>query len=128
MKNVTKRWIDLADYDLASAKVMLDSDRYLYVTFMCQQAVEKYIKAHLTEANEEMPPYTHNLTVLFELSKINFTEQEFNLASTLTRYYINTRYPGIKEKLSKVLNEQVATGLYNDTKEIIECIKSKLKI
>lgn len=38
-------WLDIADYDLGTAKAMMDANRYLYVIFMCQQAVEKIIKA-----------------------------------------------------------------------------------
>ncbi len=128
MKNVTKKWVELAEYDFASAKVMLDSGRYLYVSFMCQQSVEKYIKAYITEMTDEMPPHTHNLTVLFEISKIEFAEEQLFLASSLTRYYINARYPNIKEKLSQNLNKQVAVKLYNEAGELIKCLRSKLKI
>ncbi len=39
-------WIDLAIYDLETAKAMLKSKRYLYVGFMCNQVVEKMFKAY----------------------------------------------------------------------------------
>ena len=38
-------WLELADYDLQTAKVMLTGERYLYVGFMCHQTIEKAIKA-----------------------------------------------------------------------------------
>lgn len=28
-------WVDLAEYDLETAKALLESKRYLYVGFMC---------------------------------------------------------------------------------------------
>jgi HEPN domain-containing protein len=37
-------WLDIAKYDLDTADAMLDSKRWLYVVFMCQQAVEKLTK------------------------------------------------------------------------------------
>ena len=37
-------WEDIAVYDLGTAEAMLNSGRYLYVVFMCQQAVEKITK------------------------------------------------------------------------------------
>lgn len=37
-------WFDLAEYDLVTAKAMLDTKRYLYVGFMCHQSIEKNIK------------------------------------------------------------------------------------
>ena len=36
-----KYWIDIAEYDFDTAKVMLKSGRRLYVAFMCHQVVEK---------------------------------------------------------------------------------------
>ena len=36
-------WEDIAEYDLVTAEAMLFSGRYLYVVFMCQQAVEKLV-------------------------------------------------------------------------------------
>ncbi len=36
-----KYWIDIAEYDLETAKAMLSTKRYLYVGFMCHQVIEK---------------------------------------------------------------------------------------
>lgn len=44
-KEKVEYWLDIADYDLETAKSMLTSGRYLYVVFMCQQAIEKLLKA-----------------------------------------------------------------------------------
>ena len=39
--NKTDYWINLAKYDIATAKAMLQTKRKLYVGFMCHMAVEK---------------------------------------------------------------------------------------
>ena len=39
------QWVKRADYDLKTAFAMQDAARYLYVVFMCQQALEKILKA-----------------------------------------------------------------------------------
>jgi len=39
-----KYWLDLAHYDLVSAKAMLESKRFLYVGLLCHQTVEKCLK------------------------------------------------------------------------------------
>jgi HEPN domain-containing protein len=36
-------WVEISDYDIETAKAMLQSKRYLYVGFMCHQAREKII-------------------------------------------------------------------------------------
>jgi len=38
-------WIEIAAYDLATAKALLETKRFLYVGFMCHQAIEKILKA-----------------------------------------------------------------------------------
>jgi HEPN domain-containing protein len=37
-------WLDIANYDLETASAMLAGSRWLYVVFMCQQAIEKLVK------------------------------------------------------------------------------------
>jgi HEPN domain-containing protein len=54
-------WEDIAEYDLKTAEAMYQSGRYLYVVFMCQQAIEKLVKGlYVFKLNEE-PPRTHNI-------------------------------------------------------------------
>lgn len=58
----TKYWWELADYDMETAKAMLETKRWLYVGFMCHQAVEKALKAYwCLKQPENDPPYRHNL-------------------------------------------------------------------
>jgi len=65
-----KYWIDIANYDLVTAQAMLTSKRYLYVGFMCHQAVEKILKAYFTKEKKETPPFIHNLKSLSNKSEI----------------------------------------------------------
>ena len=44
MNEKVNYWLDLARYDLDTAKAMLDTKRYLYVGFMCHQTIEKGLK------------------------------------------------------------------------------------
>jgi len=57
-------WTELAEYDLETARAMLETKRFLYVGFMCHQAVEKILKAYLAKHYNEHPPRTHNLRML----------------------------------------------------------------
>jgi HEPN domain-containing protein len=49
MDKIVEHWIERSQYDLDTAKVMLDTGRYLYVAYMCQQAVEKMLKAIIAQ-------------------------------------------------------------------------------
>jgi len=39
-------WIDIADEDLGVAEDLYNAKRWLYVAFMCHQAIEKTLKAY----------------------------------------------------------------------------------
>jgi len=34
-----KYWVEIAEYDLKTTKIMLHTNRFLYVGFMCHQAI-----------------------------------------------------------------------------------------
>lgn len=57
-------WVDLAGYDMDTAKAMLQAGRLLYVGFMCHQVVEKMLKTWWVSAKGSTPPYTHSLVAL----------------------------------------------------------------
>ena len=67
-KQKIQYWLDIAHYDLISAKAMLESKRFLYVGFLCHQVVEKSLKAYFWHIKIAEPPYTHNLLLLSEKS------------------------------------------------------------
>ena len=65
-------WLDSSEYDLQTAKAMLETCRYLYVGFMCHQAIEKALKAVLvTRRPKDELPYIHKLMRLANLSGIS---------------------------------------------------------
>jgi len=37
-------WLEIAKYDLKTAEAMFESKRWLYVVFMCEQAIKKLVK------------------------------------------------------------------------------------
>lgn len=51
MDKKIKYWIELAEYDIQTAKAMLETKRFLYVGFMCQQTIEKSLKAVIAKNN-----------------------------------------------------------------------------
>ena len=115
-------WLDIAQYDFDTAKTMLQSGRWLYVVFMCQQAVEKLVKGLYVLYVDDNVPKTHNIRVLIEkfenLLPEAITDERYNLFEDLTIHYLNGRYADYKQKLSERLDEQAATDFYNQTKDV----------
>lgn len=64
LRKDTQNWLALAEYDLETARHMLVTGRYLYVIFMCHLALEKMLKAHVTEVTQTIPLKTHDLIYL----------------------------------------------------------------
>lgn len=91
-----KLWIQKGDHDLGTAKITyLHIPEYLdTVTFHCQQAVEKYLKAYLIFLSTEFR-FTHDLIYLLDL--IVEKDLDFNnfydTVSELQGYAVEIRYP-----------------------------------
>lgn len=107
---------------------MLKAKRYLYVAFMCQQAIEKILKACYVKQHKSTPLYTHNLLRLIkELDfKDEMGDEMMAAIEELNSYYIESRYTEDIEELSKLLTEAKAISVLNSTKELFEWIKAKL--
>jgi len=109
--NEIKQWIVKGDHDLGTAKVTyLHIPEYLdTVTFHCQQAVEKYLKAYLLFHSVSFK-FTHDLVYLLDLITPKDTDFEmyYDSVSELQGYAVEIRYPNESIYLS---NEKVETAI-----------------
>ncbi|MCJ7772859.1 MAG: HEPN domain-containing protein [Desulfobacterales bacterium] len=121
-------WFDLAAYDLETAKVMLDGERYLYVGFMCHQVVEKALKGYFVSVSLDQPPYSHNLSILAKKSDIYslLNESQLDLLDTLEPLNIQARYPTSKDKVLKSLTMERCRGVIKETEALFKWIKARL--
>ena len=126
MNDQAKAWINLAEYDLETAKAMLESGRYLYVTFMSQQAIEKTLKAIFVFKKSEIPPRTHNLLYLIDILQLTVSDDDKTLCAQLNQFYLGHRYPGSIMDLVKTVDRQMAADYFDKTKELMGCLKQSL--
>jgi HEPN domain-containing protein len=54
-------WLERAKYDLNAAQVMFDAEYWIYVSFICQQAIEKLVKGLYLIYNNYNIPYRHDI-------------------------------------------------------------------
>ena len=122
-------WIELAEYDLDTAKAMLKSKRYLYVGFMCNQVIEKILKAYFVKIKKEQPPYTHKLIRLAEESNLYklMSEEQKNFMFIVTPLNVEARYPTQKQDILKSLNKEKCKKIINQTEDMMIWIKKKLE-
>jgi len=122
-------WIDLADYDIETASVNLDGGRFLYVGFMCHQAVEKALKAVITQVTAGgVPPKIHNLPILSEKALLDdkMNEGQLDLIRELNPLNIEARYPEYKEKLMQTLSKEYCKKIIERTADLLCWIKKQL--
>ena len=114
-------WEEAAKYDLETAKAMLAAGRFLYVVFMCQQAIEKLVKGLYAFYIDDNIPRVHNINSIIdkfrdELPK-PISEKYRKLFDKLTAFYLNNRYPDYISKLSAQVKEIEAREILTETKE-----------
>lgn len=99
-----REWIDKADHDLGSAKlIFLHIPEYFdTIAFHCQQATEKYLKATLVYYAVDFQR-THNLVYLLDLlsQKMTITVDIYDQAILLNGFSVQIRYPNKNIYLTK---------------------------
>ncbi len=123
-----KKWFERVEYDMKTAEAMLNTERYIYVVFMCQQAIEKCFKALLVYNENEVFPI-HNLRRLAELSRViqEIEKKQLIKLDFLSQYYINARYKEDIAILAKGITNNVVCDFIEFSREIIEWLYQKMK-
>lgn len=120
-------WLALSEYDLETARAMLISQRLLYVTFMCHQAVEKALKGLYADRCARIPPKIHGLVALATKSGIHLvmSREQQDFLEELDPMNIECRYPAEQEKLLAALTVSGCHKLLVDTEEVLGWIKQQ---
>jgi HEPN domain-containing protein len=114
-------WHDIAQYDLETAQAMFAAGRWLYVVFLCQQAIEKLCKGLYLLFIDDDVPYIHDINSLItrfadKLSE-SIDDDKRLLFAKLSAFYLNNRYPEYKARLSTSLNREEAQNILYESKE-----------
>jgi len=120
-------WLKQSEYDMDTAKAMLKTGRYIYAVFMCHLAIEKIIKGVYSKIIGNDPPKTHDLIYLSETTNLNLTEDYTKFLDSLNDLSVPTRYPDELEKLIVQYDRKRTKIIINQTKELLQCLKEKLK-
>ena len=120
--------MDSALYDLETAEHMFNAGRYIYTIFMCHLAIEKLFKAKVEEITGKIPPKTHSLRYLLQLSSLELSEDMFTFISKLSDVSIPTRYPEDFKELVKSYDGETVNTYLTKTKEVFQWIKKCLKL
>lgn len=121
-------WFDSAEYDLQTAHAMLETQRLLYVGFMCHQTIEKALKGiYVSRKPEEELPFIHKLVRLANMSEISgeMSEDQLALLDTLSPLNIEARYPLHKDRLLSSLTVERCKEMLQKTEAPFLWIRKK---
>lgn len=124
MKDVTREWLEDADYDIQSADAMQKAGRYFYVVFMRHLAVEKMLKAVWLESRDDAPPRVHGLVYLYEKLHLKgrMPERLVALIDDLDDKSVVTRYPEGRKMIADRLDAKTAGEILQNTKDALTWI------
>lgn len=133
-----KYWLLLTEYDLETAKSLLQVERWTYVAVLCQQAVERLVKGMFVYHMAKEAPKSHNIPFLVhklaESRKLNSTEYGQRFIREKAEYeddlidimfYYVSDYPfSYKKIMDRFIGEDIAVDIYERTLKVIEWLKS----
>lgn len=121
-------WMEIADYDIGTAESLFKTKRWLYVAFMCHQAIEKTLKAYWCGTREDEPPYIHNHKRLASGCGLyeRMSAEQRKFIETVTNYNIEARYPEDKDALFRQLSKQACRQMIDETKQLMQWITEEL--
>jgi HEPN domain-containing protein len=123
-----KYWLESAQHDLETAESMFQSGKYDWCLFIGHLVLEKTLKALFVDRNDNnMPPKTHNLARLAQLSQLELKREQRNLLDKITDFNIQTRYPDYKLDFYKRCDKEYADEYFRKIKELYQWLKSLIK-
>ena len=121
-------WLKSADNDLNAADTLFESAKYDWCLFIGHLVLEKALKAIFVHNNEnKVPPKTHNLVKLAELSLITLTDEQELFLDEVNDFNLVTRYPDYKLDFYKLCTKGYADKYFKKIKEYYGWLKSRLK-
>jgi HEPN domain-containing protein len=128
MRKDTESFLSSSEYDLTTAKNMLETGRYVYVIFMCHMALEKTLKAIVAEVTDKAPPRTHNLIYLIKLSDLHIPQGLFDFIAKINNASVVTRYPENFKKLLEAYPEDIAKEYLKNTEKVLQWLRQNERL
>ena len=124
-----KHWVNGADHDIQVSQNLFKMGNYDWCLFIGHIVVEKTLKAIYVQNNQnKIPPKTHRLVKLAQLSSVPLTKEQEILFDEITDFNIEARYPQYKKEFYKICTQEYANHYLNKILEIHKWLKSHIKL
>jgi HEPN domain-containing protein len=121
-------WLKSADHDLSAAESLFQSEKYDWCLFIGHLVLEKTLKAIFVQTNEnKVPPKTHNLVKLAEISLLNLTDEQKMFLGEVNDFNLESRYPDYKHEFYNSCTKEYTDKYLIEIKEYYKWFKSQIK-
>ncbi len=125
MKGIAGNWMMQAESDLDSAKYNFKGKKYDVAAYLCQQSIEKGLKALCLKKNNELLKI-HDLVKLGSI--IHAPKQIISICNDLNPIYAEDRYPDFSEVIpAKKFSDKDIKQFLKKAERAIKWIKKNLK-
>ncbi len=125
MRKEVEVWLQQSNDDFRGAEYNFDGKHYYIAAFLCQQAVEKALKALFLFEKKGEVPQSHSLIYL--ATNTSTPNKYYSFLKELTPKFVDTRYPDASVDLpSRIYDKENTARLLEKSKEILLWIQKKL--
>ena len=126
MRKEIENWFHQSNDDFDGAKYNFDGKKYYIAAFLCQQAVEKALKALFLYEKKGEIPQSHSLIYL--ATNTSIPKSFYSFLKELTPKFVDTRYPDASVDLpSQIYDEENTKRIVEKSEEVLKWIKSKFQ-
>ncbi len=121
-------WLQMAEHDLDVAQSLFETRKYDWCLYISHLVLEKTLKANYVQTNDnKIPPKTHNLVKLAELSFINLKDENKLFLDEVNDFNLEARYPDYKLKFYKICTKEFTENKFKSIKKYYQWLKSLIK-
>ena len=125
MRKEIEFWWKQAKEDLDSAEKNYEIEKYYVSTFLCQQAVEKALKALCLLKFKEIP---QGHSIIHLSKKINLPKEMMHGVRDLNPEYLTTRYPDIAGDIPAELYDEKITERHLETaRSVLKWVEKQIQ-
>ena len=125
MTQIYKEWLEFAKSDMKNAEILFTHNSYKDSIWYCHQAIEKLLKAILSNQGKTVRK-THDLIGLLEETNVNYQKSLSTFLEELNPYYIPTRYPEAGFTFKITYSKTKARKIFLTTKEVFKWLRIEL--
>lgn len=126
MRKEIENWWKQAEEDYNTALFNFRGKKFYMTAFLCQQSVEKALKALILYKTKEKNIESHSLVYLGK--EAGLPNNFFTGLKKLSPQYVLSRYPDVSEEVPYELYDENLTKEFLDiTKKILEWIRKQLR-